>query len=186
MAALPVRAAVVAGLLPDRPRLSIVIPVLNEADCLARTLDRIFADPWLREHAEVLVSDGGSDDETCDAEPLLFQLHRMLIYVRNYSRRRGDGVPALMMSRLATEPEPRWLRSDMLASGVFDWDLRERVGTHRSRAVTVRFSVKGKHQSTSVDRTILLEIRPLQLRPSVFRPVDRRPDARLALDLAWP
>ena len=127
------------------------------------------------------MGDGGSDDETCDAEPLLFQLHRMLIYVRNYSRRRGDGVPALMMSRLATEPEPRWLRSDMLASGVFDWDLRERVGTHRSRAVTVRFSVKGKHQSTSVDRTILLE-----LRPSVFRPVDRRPEARLALDVAWP
>ena len=137
------------------------------------------------------MGDGGSDDETCDAEPLLFQLHRMLIYVRNYSRRRGDGVPALMMSRLATEPEPRWLRSDMLASGVFDWDLRERMGTHRSRAVTVRFSVKGKHQSTSVDRTILLELSPLELprlelRPSVFRPVDRRPDARLALDLAWP
>ena len=137
------------------------------------------------------MGDGGSDDETCDAEPLLFQLHRMLIYVRNYIRRRGDGVPALMMSRLATEPEPRWLRSDMLASGVFDWDLRERMGTHRSRAVTVRFSVKGKYQSTSVDRTTLLELspselRPLELRPSEFRPVDRRPEARLALDLAWP
>ena len=102
------------------------------------------------------IAGGGSDSETCDAEPELFQLHRMLIYVRNYSRRRGDGVPALMMSRLATEPEPRWLRSDMLASGVFAWDLREQMGIHRSIAVKVGFSVKGKYQSTSVDRTIPL------------------------------
>ena len=55
-----------AGHLPDRPRLSIVIPVLNESDCLARTLDGIFADPWLREHAEVLVSDGGSEDASLE------------------------------------------------------------------------------------------------------------------------
>ena len=51
-----------AGHLTDRPLLSIVIPVLNEAGCLARTLDNLFADPWLRDHAEVLVSDGGSSD----------------------------------------------------------------------------------------------------------------------------
>ena len=62
MAAPPVRAAVVAGLLTDRPRLSIVIPVLNEAGCLAQTLESLFADPWLRRHAEILVSDGGSSD----------------------------------------------------------------------------------------------------------------------------
>ncbi len=48
--------------LPEHPLLSIVIPVLNEADCLGRTLDGIYAHPWLREHAEILVSDGGSDD----------------------------------------------------------------------------------------------------------------------------
>lgn len=125
--------------------------------------------------------DGSSDSETCNAEPELFQLHRMLIYVRNYSRRRGDGVPAVMMSRLATEPGPRWLRSDMLASGVFAWDLREHIGTHRSRAVTVGFSVKGEHQSISVDRTIPLELRPLELRP-----VDLRPEERPEVDLAWP
>jgi len=52
----------VAGHLADRPLLSIVIPVLNEADCLASTLQGIYSCPWLREHAEVLVSDGGSDD----------------------------------------------------------------------------------------------------------------------------
>ncbi len=103
---------------------------------------------------------GSSNSETCDTEPQLFELHRMLIYARNYSRRRGDGVSAVMMSRLAAEPEPRGLRSDMLTSGVFAWDLREQMGTHPSRAVTVGFSVKGKYQSTSVDRTIPLELRP--------------------------
>ena len=106
------------------------------------------------------VDGGGSNSEICDTKPQLFELHRMLIYGRNYSRKRGDGVPALMMSRLAAEPEPRWLRSDMLASGVFAWDLREQMGTNSSRAVTVGFSVKGKYQSTSVDRTIPLELRP--------------------------
>ena len=127
------------------------------------------------------VEDGVSDRETCNDAPQLFQLHRMLIYARNYSRRRGDGVPALMMSRLANEPEPRWLRSEMLTNGVLAWDLQEQIGANGSRAVTVGFSVKGKHQSTSVDRTI-----PLELRPSKPRPADRRPEARLAMDIAWP
>ena len=103
---------------------------------------------------------GVSNRKTCNAAPQLFQLHRILIYARNYSRRRGDGVPALMMSRLATDPEPRWLRSDMLASGVFAWDLQEQMGMHRSRAVRVGFSVKGNYLSTSVDRTIPLDLRP--------------------------
>ena len=125
------------------------------------------------------MGDGGSDTKPVMLSPII-STSPDVIHVRNYTEA-WRWRTALMMSRLATEPEPRWLRSDMLASGVFDWDLRERVGTHRSRAVTVRFSVKGKHQSASVDRTILLE-----LRPSVFRPVDRRPEARLALDLAWP
>ncbi len=132
------------------------------------------------------IEDGGSDRESCDAALQLFQLHRILIYARNYSRRRGDGVPALMMSRLAPEPEPRWLRSDMLASGVFAWDLQEQMGTHRSRAVRVGFSVKGNHLSTSVDRTIPLELSPLELHRSDPHPVDPRAEARLAVDLAWP
>ena len=116
------------------------------------------------------MEDGVSDRKTCDAAPQLVQLNRMLIYARNYSRSRGDGVPAVMMSRLAAEPEPRWLRSDMLASGVFAWDLREQIGANGSRAVTVGFSVKGKYQSTSIDRTIPLELHPLEPRPA-----DRRP-----------
>ena len=111
------------------------------------------------------VDGDGSNSEICDTKPQLFELHRMLIYARNYSRRRGDGVPAVMMSRLANEPEPRWLRSDMLASGVFAWDLQEQMGPYSPRAMTVGFTVKGKHQSTSVDRTIPLELRPADSRP---------------------
>lgn len=116
------------------------------------------------------MEDGVSDTQTCDAQPQLFELHRILIYARNYSHKRGDGVPALMMSRLAAESEPRWLRSDMLANGVFAWDLQEQMGPYSQRAMTVRFTVKGKHRSTSVDRTI-----PLELRPSKPRPADLRP-----------
>lgn len=36
--------------------------MLNEAECLERTLEDLFANRWLREHGEVLVSDGGSSD----------------------------------------------------------------------------------------------------------------------------
>ena len=132
------------------------------------------------------MEDGVSDRQTCDAQPQLFELHRILIFARNYSWKRGDGVPAVMMSRLANEPEPRWLRSDMLASGVFAWDLREQIGANGSRAVTVGFSVKGKHQSTSVDRTIPLEVHPLLPRPLDLRPADRRREDRPAVDLEWP
>jgi type II secretory pathway pseudopilin PulG len=121
-----------------------------------------------------------SDDKTCDVEPDLFQLHRIMIYVRDYARRQGDGIPALMMSRLAAEPERRWLRSDMLASGVFEWNLREQLGAHGAKAVMIGFSVKGKHQSTLVDRTITLNSRPFDPRPGDLRTVDH-----VAADLAW-
>ena len=62
MAAPPVRAAVVAEPLPDQPLLSIIIPVLNEADCLDRTLANLVNDPWVKHHCEIIVSDGGSED----------------------------------------------------------------------------------------------------------------------------
>lgn len=48
--------------LPDQPLLSIIIPVLNEADCLDQTLTDLVQRPWVRQHCEVIVSDGGSDD----------------------------------------------------------------------------------------------------------------------------
>jgi len=62
MAALPARVAVVAELLAERPRISIIIPILNEADCLDQSLAKLFAQPWIGKHCEVIVSDGGSCD----------------------------------------------------------------------------------------------------------------------------
>jgi rSAM/selenodomain-associated transferase 2 len=56
----------VAELLPDRPQLSIIIPVLNEADCLDQGLARLFTLQWVKNHAEVIISDGGSEDGSLD------------------------------------------------------------------------------------------------------------------------
>jgi len=109
---------------------------------------------------------GESELEACDGETQLFQLHRMLIYARDYSHRYGDGVPALMMSRLAAEPEPRWLRSDMLASAVFDWQLRchhwcdssEQRQAQIVNALSIAFSVNGRYRSTHVERTMPMAV----------------------------
>lgn len=60
------RAAVVAELLPDALQLSIIIPVLNDADCLDQSLARLFGMQWVTDHAEVIVSDGGSHDGSLD------------------------------------------------------------------------------------------------------------------------
>jgi rSAM/selenodomain-associated transferase 2 len=56
----------VAEPLPDRPQLSIIIPVLNEADCLDQALAKLFALQWVKDHAEVIISDGGSEDDSLD------------------------------------------------------------------------------------------------------------------------
>ena len=48
--------------LPDKPRFSIIIPVLNEAACLDRTLTDLFSMPCVMRYGEVIVCDGGSDD----------------------------------------------------------------------------------------------------------------------------
>lgn len=50
----------------DTPRFSIIIPVLNEADCLDRSLADLFSRPAVRSHCEVIVSDGGSSDGSLD------------------------------------------------------------------------------------------------------------------------
>ena len=55
-----------AGPLPDAVTTSIVIPVLNEAGCLDRSLSRLFANAWVRDHCEIIVSDGGSSDASLE------------------------------------------------------------------------------------------------------------------------
>lgn len=66
MAAPRARAAVAAELLPDRPQLSVIIPVLNESDCLDRNLARLFALPFIQRHGEVILCDGGSSDQSIE------------------------------------------------------------------------------------------------------------------------
>ena len=48
------------------PQLSIVVPVLNEADCLGQSLERLFAHSWISDHCEVIVCDGGSTDNSLE------------------------------------------------------------------------------------------------------------------------
>lgn len=52
--------------MPDTPDVSVIIPVLNEADGLDRSLTHLFALQWVREHCEVLVCDGGSHDDSIE------------------------------------------------------------------------------------------------------------------------
>ena len=60
------RAAVAAELLPDLPQLSIVIPVLNEAESLDQNLAQLFALPGIKSHCEVILCDGGSSDKSIE------------------------------------------------------------------------------------------------------------------------
>jgi rSAM/selenodomain-associated transferase 2 len=54
----------VAEPLPDKPQFSIIIPVLNDADCLDQNLARLFALNGVTENGEVIISDGGSVDSS--------------------------------------------------------------------------------------------------------------------------
>jgi rSAM/selenodomain-associated transferase 2 len=54
----------VAEPLPEQPQLSIIIPVLDEADCLDQNLARLFSIPWVTNYCEVIICDGGSRDNS--------------------------------------------------------------------------------------------------------------------------
>ena len=66
MAAPRVRVVAAAEPLPDSIRLSIIIPVLNEADRLGICLESVLSRPWARDSAEIIVCDGGSSDATAE------------------------------------------------------------------------------------------------------------------------
>ena len=53
-----------AGHLADSVDLSIIVPVIDEAQTLESFLTDLFDRPWVRERAEVIVADGGSRDAT--------------------------------------------------------------------------------------------------------------------------
>ncbi len=52
--------------LADSVDVSIIVPVLDEAQTLDSLLTDLFARAWLRERAEVIVADGGSRDATLE------------------------------------------------------------------------------------------------------------------------
>jgi len=54
----------VAEPLPDNIRLSIIIPILNEAECLDQNLAKLFMQTWVSDYCEVIISDGGSNDDS--------------------------------------------------------------------------------------------------------------------------
>jgi len=56
----------VAGLLPDNPLFSIIIPVLNEAANLDQSLAGLFGSSGIENHCEVIICDGGSEDESLE------------------------------------------------------------------------------------------------------------------------
>ena len=65
-AALPGREVVVAEPLAEKISTSIIIPVLNEAEHLSQNLTELFQSINSRSDIEVIVSDGGSVDNTCN------------------------------------------------------------------------------------------------------------------------
>ncbi len=51
---------------PDKPRISIIIPVLNEADTIGKLLSFLIGYSQVDRIHEILVIDGGSEDSTCE------------------------------------------------------------------------------------------------------------------------
>jgi rSAM/selenodomain-associated transferase 2 len=88
----------VAEPLPDQPRISIVIPVLNEASCLDQNLTRLFRTPGVSDHCEVIVCDGGSADNSLE----VIQRHPCQVVHSNSGR-------AMQMNTGAEQAQGKWL-----------------------------------------------------------------------------
>jgi rSAM/selenodomain-associated transferase 2 len=88
----------VAEPLPDQPRISIIIPVLNEASCLDQNLSRLFQTPGVSDHCEVIVCDGGSEDNSLE----VIQRHPCQIVHSSSGR-------AMQMNMGAERARGKWL-----------------------------------------------------------------------------
>ena len=60
------RASTSPGTSADAVKLSIIIPVLNEADYLEQSLVRLFSLDWVADDCEVIICDGGSQDDSLE------------------------------------------------------------------------------------------------------------------------
>ena len=89
------------------------------------------------------------------------RISRSLVYVRDYSWRVGDGMPAVMLRDLAREPDARWLRSTMLAHDINDWRIicvsecnALGGGVVLASAIDVHFIAMPRGQSTGIHRVL--------------------------------
>ena len=99
-------------LLADPLRLSIIVPILNEARHLDQILARLFASSWLDDRCEVLLCDGGSRDDS-------------LRIAANYPCRTLQGEPgrATQMNFAAASAKGRYLlflHADSMLPSDFD------------------------------------------------------------------
>ena len=95
--------------LPEHQRFSLIIPVLNEAACLEKTLAGLFSNPWIKNHCEVVIADGGSNDgsrEIAATYPCrLLQCERGRAAQMNAASRVADGEMLLFLHADSQLPE---------------------------------------------------------------------------------
>jgi hypothetical protein len=89
------------------------------------------------------------------------RISRSLVYIRDYSWRVGDGMPAVMLRDLARESDARWLRSTMLAHDINDWRIicvseckALGGGALLASAIDVHFTATHRDQSIVIHRVL--------------------------------
>ena len=89
------------------------------------------------------------------------RISRSLVYIRDYSWRVGDGMPAVMLRDLARESDARWLRSTILAHDINDWRIicvseckAFGGGALLASAIDVHFTATHRDQSIGIHRVL--------------------------------
>ena len=112
-------------------------------------------------HYRIIWVEDPSVFSKCFATGDAVRVSRSLVYVRDYSWRVGDGMPAVMLRDLAREPDARWLRSTMLAHDINDWRIicvsecnALGGGVVLASAIDVHFIAMPRGQSTGIHRVL--------------------------------
>ena len=78
--------------LPEHPLVTVILAVRNEARHIARALDAVRQQDWPRDHLEILVADGDSDDGTRDIVRLAMEQDPRVQLLENPSRHVAAGL----------------------------------------------------------------------------------------------